>query len=81
MGRGPSYWNCKGDRDINLKKKIAKKILQTYLDEREFCLARLLVDEVVVVLGRDVERVALLCVELRRVQHHRDLPLQDHEDL
>ena len=52
-----------------------------YLDEREFCLARLLVDEVVVVLGRDVERVALLRVELRRVQYHRDLPLQDHENL
>ena len=52
-----------------------------YLDEREFRLARLLVEEVVVVLGRDVEGVALLGVELRRVQHHRDLPLQDHEDL
>ena len=35
-----------------------------YLDEREFCLARLLVDEVVVVLGRDVERVSLLSVKL-----------------
>ena len=62
-------------------KFLPKHWLQIYLYEREFCLARLLVDEVVVVLGRDVERVALLCVELRRVQHHRDLPLQDHEDL
>ena len=52
-----------------------------YLDEREFCLARLLVNEVVVILGRDVERVALFRVKLRRVQHHRDLSLQDHEDL
>ena len=37
-------------------------VLELY--QRQLRLARLLVDEVVVVLGRDVERVPLLSVEL-----------------
>ena len=52
-----------------------------HLYERQLGLPDLLVDEVVVVLGRDVEAVALLGVELGGVQHDRDLALEHDEHL
>ncbi len=52
--------------------------LATHLElyEGELCLPGLMVDEVVVVLGRDVEGVTFLGVELGGVQDHRDLALE-----
>ena len=49
------------------------------LDDGEFTFPDGGVDEVVRVLGRDVEAVALLGVELRGVEDDGDLPLQNHE--
>ena len=49
-------------------------ILELY--QRQLGLPGLLVDKVVVVLGRDVEAVPLLGVELRGVKDDGDLSLQ-----
>ena len=55
------------------------KKLYLELDEGELGLPGLLVDKVVIVLGRDVERVALLGVELGGVQDQCDLTLGEEE--
>lgn len=64
-----SGWHC-GKRSIVLE-----------LDERQLCLTSFLVNEIVVVLGWDVEGVAFLGVELGRVEHHRDLTFQHNKHL
>ena len=51
------------------------------LDQAQLGLAGDLVDQVVVVLGRDVEAVALLRVERGCVEHHGDLAFKDDKDL
>lgn len=49
------------------------------LNQRQLSLARLLVYQVVVVLGRYVEAVTLLSVELGGVEDDCDLALEHHE--
>merc|ERR1712014_325914 len=49
------------------------------LNKTELSLPRLLIDQVVVVLRRDVERVAFLRIELSGVQDDGDLPLENNK--
>ena len=51
------------------------------LNKTELSLPRLLIDQVVVVLRRDVERVAFLSCELSGVNNYGDFAFKNHENL
>ena len=71
----------------NTKNKIqeqdrhVRNLLDKYLElnKTELSLPRLLIDQVVVVLRQDVERIAFLRIELRCMQNDGDLSLENNK--